>query len=653
MKWTPKHHHKLLTVAAYIMILIVVLSVSQTAAAQDDQLVYDYVFLIDTSTSMNDGDPPLFPQVINVANDFIDQLPDGANLTIITFDSTVKELGSWHNLTPSDRSEIIQTLSNLKATGSLTAMWDAVCAGVTVMEAMNESAGTHMQLMISYTDGLDNASQNSPDACLERYLFLQKNGYTYWIYNSLDGIAVPSALDDLEGLLGINRSDNPTPIRVAQFQPVILNMGNMLTEVAAPKQGCVVFWLSDPTIAGMSVQFNEPPTSQRDLPLGTGAQICASGTTCMREVTVSTDRVCFDFDLVNINEGNLRQEDFGEYLVSLPLRIQANDNSGQVYIMPNNLNIRFSLDEKMPTATATSTTTPTNTPEPTDTATPTPTSTPAMGTTNIRCQGKSKIDLGKLDINDDGTVTARQDCQVVVDSEYTPMAMLVNVESNDEEILPHLSLQAGNISGKSVQVPSETGLVSVLLNMPADVVKELKGGTHRFNANLVFMSEDTALVGDFKSGETNLPIEFQVVKPKSKLPWIITGGVVFLIAAFVIIKNIARKRTPPVFNMIMRWTDQSGMRRESLIMHITPERIETDKYRISVGSSPTAGLVVSGLPEEAFDIIGIRSQEDIEYYIEPKTPMTLNGVHREVQFKLMAGEILTIGNTTIDFIIGL
>ena len=117
MRWTSKHQSKLFTVAACIMILIMLLSVNQAVAAQDDQLVYDYVFLIDTSGSMNDGDPPLFPQVINVANDFINQLPDGANLTIITFDNTIKELGSWHNLKSSNRSGITQTLFNLKATG--------------------------------------------------------------------------------------------------------------------------------------------------------------------------------------------------------------------------------------------------------------------------------------------------------------------------------------------------------------------------------------------------------------------------------------------------------------------------------------------------------------------------------------------------------
>ena len=337
--------------------------------------------------------------------------------------------------------------------------------------------------------------------------------------------------------------------------------------------------------------------------------------------------------------------------MNLPLKIQANNDSDQVYIMPNNLNIRFSLDEIEPTATVTSIATPTNTPEPTVTATATATSTPAMGTTNIRCQGKSKIDFGKLDINEDGSVTARQDCEMVVESEYVPMAMLVNIESNDEEILPYLSLQAGNISGKSVQVPSETSSVSVLLNMPAEVVQELKGGTHKFEAKLVFVSEDTALVGDFKRGETNLPIEFQVVKPKSKLPYFIAGGLVALIVLIALIKGLAKKSAPPIVNLIMEKRDGNGFESVSF-MNTKASRIEGNKFKVSVGSSLSNDMPVNGLPEEAFDIIAIKGKESMDYFIQPKTEIYVEGLLKENQFRLVEEDTLSIGASTIKFIIG-
>ena len=661
MKWKPKSYRNLIILIITCLGVLAVLSNSSLVQAQGAQeIVYDYVFLIDTSGSMNDGTPSLFNQVITVASDFIDQLPNGSNLSIISFDTTIKEFGRWQNLSSLSRESIVQSLSELRANGNYTAMWDAVCAGVSEMEAMNDGDGTHIQLLISYTDGQDNISKNSPGACLDRYLLLQKNGYTYWIYNSLNNIAIPTELLELQANLGINRSNNPTPIRVAQFQPFILNMGNLLANQAGPKQGCMVFWLSDPSIAGIPIAFSEPPSSDRDLPLGTGAQVCASGTSCDHQVTASTAQTCIDFNLVNLSAGNITATDYGEYTLSLPLEIESKDDLGQVYIMPNKLDIRFTLEETItatpiPTETkpptATFTPAPTDTSVPTKTATPEPTSTPAMGTTNIRCQGKSDIDLGKLEINEDGSVSANQDCQIEINSEYAIQPIMVNIESDQTEILPFLTLQAGNNKGKSVQIQLEAKVITVSLYLPPEEVEMLKGGTHRFKAELVFTTQDTALIGDFKTGETTLPLEFQVVKPKSKLPLFIAAGVVAMIALIALIKGLSKKSTPPIFNLIMEKRDEYGFESQSF-MKIKPTRIDGNKFKIRVGSSPSADLFVNGLPEEAFEIIAINSKDTMDYYIQPKTEIYVNGLSKEGQFKLVAGDTITIGDSTINFIIG-
>ena len=82
--------------------------------------------------------------------------------------------------------------------------------------------------MISYTDGEDNVSVNSPGACLQRYLLLLKNGYTYWIYNSLNNISVPTELLELQENLVINRSINPTPIRPSSISALYLEYGQFI-----------------------------------------------------------------------------------------------------------------------------------------------------------------------------------------------------------------------------------------------------------------------------------------------------------------------------------------------------------------------------------------------------------------------------------------
>ncbi len=291
---------------------------------------------------------------------------------------------------------------------------------------------------------------------------------------------------------------------------------------------------------------------------------------------------------INLSEKNLATTDFGEYTLSLPLEIQSDDNLGQVYLMPNKLDIRFILNEiitatPLPTETksptATYTPAPTNTPTPTNTLAPTPTITPEMGTTNVRCQGKSEIDLGELEINEDGSVSARQDCMVEVNSSFPTQPMLVSIESEQVEILPFLSLVAGNSTGKSVQVSSETKQISVILNLSPEEVEKLKGGTHRFKADLVFSVADSALVGDFKNGETNLPLSFEIIKPKSKLPLLITVGMVVLIAFITLLKNMAKKSKPPMFKLIMEKRDESGFESISL-MRNNPTRIEKNNYKI-------------------------------------------------------------------------
>jgi len=274
-----------------------------------------------------------------------------------------------------------------------------------------------------------------------------------------------------------------------------------------------------------------------------------------------------------------------------------------------------------------------------------------MGTTSIRCQGKSEIDLGKLQINKDGSVSAKQDCQISITSEYPTQPLLVSIESDQVEILPFLTLQAGNITGKSVQVRPETNQVTVLLNLPPEEVEKLKGGTHRYNADLVVVTEDTALIGDFKSGVTTLPIEFQIVKPKSKMPLFIAAGVAALIALIAILKGAANKSKPPKFNLIMKWEDENGPKSQGL-MRIKPGRVEKDRYKISVGSAPKAEMTVTRLPEQAFDIIGIKSRDKIEYSIKPISPIKVNGLLKDKEFKLVENDRLTIGEKTIYFIVG-
>lgn len=629
------------------------LSSAQSSQAQsNDQIVSDYVFLIDTSGSMNDGSPTLFEQVKKVASDFVEKLPHGSNLSIFTFDSTIEKLGSWQSINAASKDTIRQQIGALKANGNYTALWDAVCAGLDEMEAMNDPDNTHIQLLISYTDGKDNFSKTPASSCLEKYQLLQKNGYTYWIFNALAGVEVPAELLALQDILGINRSNNPSPIRIAQYQPLSLKLGNLLEKDKPVQQGCLVFWLSDPSIEGKVISFSEKPSANPDLPQGTAAQVCAGGTSCEREVKVSINRVCFDFELVNLNPSTLETEAEGEYSLSLPLSIASDDELGPIYLLPQNLDVLFKLQkQEEPTQQPTDTLEPTATATVQPSSTPEPTTTPISPMASIRCQGKPEIDLGSHKTGENGVIKAEQKCVLEFEEGegYSPIS--VSIETEDHSLLPYLTLELAGKKGKSLLINPGDNSFSVLLIVPSDVVSELKGGTHRFSGELKFVSHGVDLVGDFKQGRSELPLRFEITKPKSKLPLYIAGGIIGLMIIIALISKAIKGSKPPVFNLVMRWSSPGGQKSQGL-MNLVPSKITGNKYSIVIGSSPLAHYQVPDLPDTAFEIIGIKTKDSMEYFIQPKTNIQSFGKTTTEEFKLNAQEPFKVGETTISFLIG-
>jgi len=642
-------------ISCLLLITLLTSQVNVVHAQTSDRIVYDYVFLIDISGSMENGSPSLFSQVQEVASNFVRRLPNGSNLSIFTFDGFVSHLGRWDSLTESTRQNVISEIRSLSTKGGYTALWDAICVGVDEMEKMNNSDDTHIQLLISYTDGQDNASKNSSSACLDKYKLMQKNGYTYWIYNAIGGIEVPDEILALEDILGINRTNNPIPIRVAQFQPFVLTLGDLLEKDNSVKQGCTVFWLSDPSIEGKEIDFSQQPVAERTLPRGTAAQICASETSCDRKTKVTTNKVCFDFELVNLDINTLSAQDFGEYNVTLPLNILNDDELGPIYLLPQSLDFYFELIQpKTPTLapTFTETTAPTTTQQPTSTNTPEPTSTPSIAPASIRCQGKPTIDMGTIKLNDDGAFIAMQTCEVTFSDNGIITPLTVSIESENQELIQYLMLQANSQKGRVVQIDTTESELSLMLNIPADVVAGFKAGKHTFNGDLVFTGANVELLGDFKLGQNKLPLTFELSKPKSKLPYYIIAGISFIIFLVLVINYFKKRNKPPEFNLIIRWTDHSNRQHSEGLMDIVPKRVEGNKFSMSIGSSHLSDFQIDSLPDQAFSILAYKHRDSIEYYIQPKAPIVLNSVETNEPFKLVSQEPFSVGDITFNFLIG-
>jgi len=372
----------LLLVSLIVTIFLLAFPSRQSFSQSENQVVYDYIILIDTSESMLEGSPTLFSQVQQISQNFVRVIQDGSNLVLYSFDSTFTKLGTWQGITASDKDQIIGTIDNLEATGQYTALWDTVCEGLTTMEEMGKTGGQHIQLLISYTDGKNNIGTKSPQECLGKYEELQKDGYAYWIYNAIGGIGVPDEVNTLKDIIGIVDTDSPVPIRIVHLQPLTLNLGNLYpTGITTPQSSCLLFWSSDPSIAGDEITFNEPPMLDRALPVGVAVQVCAEGDTCERKFLITNEKSCLNVELVNIRPENIAADNLGSYQITLPLQIPYTDPQDRVFLVPNTLGLNFSLD--LP-PTATNTPLPTSTPQPTQTATPLP------NNTVITCGGNEK-----------------------------------------------------------------------------------------------------------------------------------------------------------------------------------------------------------------------------------------------------------------------
>lgn len=369
-----KTHQPFLTwILVSIVVAVQLLSPQRVSASR---VAYDYVILVDTSGSMNKGSPSLFSQVKQVASDFVNSMQEGSNVTLLTFDSVPRKVDSWQGISIAEKAEITTRINSLQANGDSTALWDSVCAGMEEMQALSSTGGQHVQLLISYTDGEDNISRHTAADCIAQYDGLRREGFGYWIYNAIGGVDVPQEIQNESDIIGIEKSNNPLPIRVVQVQPLELDLANIyLTGRSVPSSACLVFWSSDPGVYGKRLGFNREPDLDHSLPSGNTIQVCAEGTDCERQVQISTSKTCLSLELVNYLSSRLTAGDYGNYVLTLPLSVLDNTGTGQVFVVPNQLRVKFALNIP-PTQTPTPTLTPSPTATLTPTITPTPTATP-------------------------------------------------------------------------------------------------------------------------------------------------------------------------------------------------------------------------------------------------------------------------------------
>jgi len=615
-----------------------------TNAQSDDTVVYDYVILIDTSGSMNDGTPPLFGEVQRVSQDFVRAIQEGSNLILYSFDTTFTQIGSWQRITSSDKDKIITTIGAMEAKGQNTALWDTVCDGLSQMETMGKSGGQHIQLLISYTDGKDNYSRVDPLTCINKYQEMQKDGYSYWIYNAIGGVGIPDEIYQLKDIIGIVDSDAPLPIRVVHILPLQLNLGNLYqTGKSDPQNSCLVFWTSNQGDYGKEILLSEPPKSDRTLPSGTTPMICGNDQNCQKSIEISTAKSCLNVELVNFNNENLRAEDLGEYVLTLPLQIPYTEPADRIFLIPNKIKLSFSLD--LP---------PTPTPNPTATPTslPTATATPQPPDTTLTCAEGSILDAGTITLDRDLPVTSKEFICTLDWKEYLlPQSIDAGVfydkDEKDNQLLgQYVGLTSAGGSVQSLTLTEQDKQFSVLVQVPRTDWDQIGKGKKTFSGEIRLATKNTNLIGDFENEESVIPIKFTVVKEKSIWVYIIPAAAILLIGLLILIGKWKENSKPPKFDAILSYEINGVEVRKSLI-DIKPVAVSNNHVKIVVGQGEGCQIKLPANPDlglEYFFLHAEKSKGGVEISIQPVEFVRVNMLPVSTSKVLKSRDSIEVGD---------
>lgn len=652
-----KNYKKASKLIAIILIIIfisgIIPNIRLVYSQSNDLIVYDYVILIDTSGSMQDGNPPIFQQVQQIAADFVTKIQDGSNLVIYSFDTTHQEVGSWMDLNSSDKQSINTKINAMKAEGQYTALWDTVCQGLDRMEMLGRTGGQHVQLLISFTDGKDNISKEESKTCIDKYEKLYNDGYVYWIFNAIGGVDVPEEVEEKSNIIGIVKSDDPQPIQVVQIQPLTLDLGNLYQSGKSDNSSsCLVFWTSDEKLNGEVITFNDPPKLNRQLPSGNAIQICAAGTECERRIEISPSTSCLNFSLVNYLSEKLLSSELGSYELSLPLKVQQIDQQNQTFLVPNTIKIEFSLDLP-PTPTRTPTNTPTS--PPTKTPLPTATITPPPPETSLSCGGRERLDFGKIILNRDEPVTTKHlTCDIKWKDYFKPQSFEVEIKwdenSFDNEILSSfIWLSKNGELEKILKVDDSNPSFDIIVQIPKEEWKEIDNKTV-FSGNLEFLLNNTKLTGDFSTDTQSIEIDYQIQKPLPVWVYFLLGFIIIAFLSVILIPKIIDSQKPPIFPVVLVFEHLDSEMRINL-RNIKSIIINKKISKLIIGQSSDCQVKLPSdidLPNQYFALFAEKEGGKIAITLEPFINMKINELPVGAKRKIKNKDIIKIGDLGIS-----
>jgi len=198
-------------------VLIILIFVYQLLSFSQTQERFDYFFIIDCSGSMvgepaGSGNPVIFPDVQKSVKEFIDNIGEGASVTIMPFHRDVQDKFTVTITSHNSRNEVKRYIDNLKANGQVTWIYYSIKNALDQAKKLRElNRSINSQVILLYTDGKDNGPQDLDLDGILNYFKMQRgeNRFLYLKYITLGVDLRPEEENKIKTTEGVELIKNP------------------------------------------------------------------------------------------------------------------------------------------------------------------------------------------------------------------------------------------------------------------------------------------------------------------------------------------------------------------------------------------------------------------------------------------------------------
>lgn len=473
---------------ALAALVVAVLAAFAPAAAAADKAVFDYVVLIDVSGSMvglpaGSGHTVIFPQVQRAVSDFVLDLPDGSNLTLIPFSGPIDDAAvqAFPGIDDTGRQNAVSAIDTLEATGQVTWLYSAIDRGLTELAQMRQGdTRAHIQSLLVYTDAEGNGPEDlTLDALLAR-IDAERADQEH-LYVKYISLAAPvenaAALEAHDIDVRQDPAGVVSPFFQVQVAPAALDLGALPASGQFP--ATLEFQASAPEVAGAPIAVAVTGV----LPGGATLRLDTS--------TLSVaERQAITFTL----DTSRQPLDAGVYHLDLQL---ASENPA-LLIAPATIPVTFTVAALEPT--------PTQVP-------PTPTPEPVVGV-------PSSIDLGSQPVNLDAESPAEElhfAADIPVELSGLGAQAQVSVATVDASALGPgspvtVTLGAGPQGGPAFTLTGAHAVIPIRADVAASALEDLDAGAHIVTGVLqVRVPAGSLAIGGQPAGsEASIPFRFVI-----------------------------------------------------------------------------------------------------------------------------------------------